>query len=172
MFYVRTQTRLYRQVSVVSYSFSRTGQRWAFARGKQIIMVTDPIADMLIRIKNAQMAHAERVLIPTSKIKSKIAQILKDAGYLADVDSKKKKGNKTEHEYLDVGLQYDAEDQGAINGIKVVSHPSRHLYIHAKDFRPVRSGYGMAVISTSKGVMTAKDARKENVGGEILFEIW
>lgn len=130
-----------------------------------------PISDMLTRIKNAQLVKAERVVVPSSKIKFQIAMILQQSGFLADIEKKKKKAYKSEHEYLDLGLRYD-NGLSAIGGIKIVSKPSRHLYTSAKDLRPVRSGHGVAVLSTSKGVMTSKEARKAGVGGEILFEIW
>lgn len=126
---------------------------------------------MLTRIKNAQQVKAERVLIPSSKAKAKIAAILKDLGFVDDVEKKKKKGRKNEHDYLDVVLRYQ-EGQGAINGIKIVSRPSRHLYIKAKEIRLIRSGHGMALISTPQGIMSSREARKNNLGGEVLFEIW
>jgi len=131
----------------------------------------DPISDMLSRIKNAQMVSADRVLVPASAVRFRIANILKEAGYLSDVAKKKKRAKKAEHDWLDLALKYD-DGQGAISGVKLVSKPSRHLYIRAKDIKLVRSGFGVAVISTSKGIMTSKEARKEGLGGEILFEIW
>ncbi|MDP2648149.1 MAG: 30S ribosomal protein S8 [Candidatus Yanofskybacteria bacterium] len=131
----------------------------------------DPISDMLTRIKNAQQVKAERVLIPSSKAKTKIGAILKDLGFIEDVEKRKKKGRKVEHDYLDVVLRYQ-EGQGVINGIKIVSRPSRHLYIKAKEIRLVRSGHGMALISTPQGIMSSREARKNNLGGEVLFEIW
>ena len=131
-----------------------------------------PIADLLIRIKNAQMIRAERVLVPSSKIKLTIVNILKDAGYVSDVSKKKKKAKKSEHEWLDIGLNYANHQEGAISGVKIVSKPSRHLYLKVEDIKPVRSGFGIAVISTSKGIMTGTQARKAKLGGELLFEIW
>ena len=126
---------------------------------------------MLIQIKNAQAVGHEQVALPFSKVKFRIAEILKSAGYLADVERKNKKGKKVEHEYLHLTLKYQ-DNQGAINGIKIVSRPSRRMYIKADDIKLVRSGYGIAVISTSKGIMNSKEARKNNLGGEILFEIY
>ena len=134
-------------------------------------MITHPISDMLVRIKIAQLAHAERVVLPSSRIKFKIATILKEAGYLATVEKKKRKAQKAEHDYLDLELKYDGS-LPAISGIKIVSRPSRHLYIKARDIKPVRSGFGIALVSTSKGVMTGQEARKQKLGGEVLFEIW
>lgn len=134
-------------------------------------IMNSPISDMLIRIKNAQAAGAERVLVPHSGIKFQIANILKEEGYLAEVSKKKHKARKAEHDWLDLELK-STDGSLTISGVKIVSKPSRHLYIAAKDIRSVRSGYGIAVLSTSKGVMTSKEARKQGVGGEILFEIW
>jgi len=131
----------------------------------------DPIANMLTQIKNAQMVAADQTVVPFSKMKWKIASILKEAGYLSRVDRKKKKAKKAEHEYLELGLKY-VDGQGAINGITIVSRPSRHMYAKSAELKPIRSGFGVAVVSTSKGIMTNKEARKEGVGGEVLFEIW
>lgn len=131
----------------------------------------DPISDMLVRIKNAQAVRSEHVVIPFSKMKFRIATILKEAGYVADVERKKRKAKKAEIEFLSLALKYDQGD-GAVHGIKIVSRPSRHMYIKAKDIKPVRSGYGMAMLSTSKGILTSSEARKAGLGGEVLFEIW
>ncbi|MEK7589233.1 MAG: 30S ribosomal protein S8 [Patescibacteria group bacterium] len=131
----------------------------------------DPIADMLSQIKNAQAVNRDHIVLPSSKIKVKIAAILKEAGYLANIEKKKKKAHKAEHDYLDVELKY-TDGQGAINGLKLISKPSRHMYVKADEIKSVRSGFGVAVISTSKGIMTSKEARKQGLGGEILFEIW
>ena len=135
-------------------------------------MVNYPIADMLIRIKNAQAVGKEQILLPFSNVKFKIAEVLKVSGLVQDVERKKKKEKKSEQEYLSIVLKYDEENQPAISGFKIVSRPSRHLYTSAKDIKQIRSGYGMAVISTSKGVMSSKEAKKHNLGGEILFEVW
>lgn len=131
----------------------------------------DPIADMMVRIKNAQLVNAEQVIMPFSRMKFQIATILRVSGYLAGVERRKRKGRTGEHEYLELGLSYQ-DGRGAIGGVKLVSKPSRHMYVKARKIKPVRSGYGMTVISTPKGVMTSSDARKQNIGGEILFEIW
>jgi small subunit ribosomal protein S8 len=131
----------------------------------------DPISDMLTRLSNAQAVRHESVLIPFSKVKFRIAQILKEAGYVGEIERKKRKAKRAELEWLDVKLKYEA-NHGAISGIRLVSRPSRHMYTKAKDIRPVRSGYGLAVVSTPKGIMSGAAARKENVGGEIMFEIW
>ena len=119
----------------------------------------DPIADMLIRIKNAQAVKGEQVIMPCAKVKFRIANILKEAGYISEVERKNKKLKKTEHEYLQLTLKY-IDNQGAFSGVKIISRPSRRMYVKAKDIKSVRSGYGLAVVSTSKGIMSSKEARK------------
>ena len=133
--------------------------------------MTDPISDMLIRIKNAQAVKHERVSIPFSRVKFKIAQILKETNFIDSVEKLAKKTKKSEFDHLDVKLKYD-DGRPGIGGIRIISRPSRHMYIKSDEIRLVRSGHGIAVISTPKGIMSSRDARKENVGGEIMFEIW
>jgi len=139
-------------------------------------MVTDPISNMLIQIKNAQAVGHEQVVLPFSKMRFRVAEILKNGGYIAEVEKKNKpartgKGEKNEHEYLYLTLKYQ-DNQSALSGIKIISRPSRRMYIKASEIKPVRSGYGLAIISTPQGVMSSKEARKKNLGGEILCEIW
>ncbi len=134
-------------------------------------MVNHPISDMLIRIKNAQAVKGEYVVMPFSKVKFKIANILKEAGYVSEVERKNKKAKKAEHEYLQLTLKYQ-DNQGTLNGIKIISRPSRKMYIKAKDIKLVRSGYGLAIISTPKGIMSSKEAKKLGLGGEIICEVW
>jgi small subunit ribosomal protein S8 len=132
----------------------------------------DPITDMLNRIKNAQAVGHERVSVPFSNVKLQIAQLLSAAGYVGEVERRTRKAKKSEVAYLDIALKYTEASEGAIAGMRVISRPSRHIYIKASQIRPVRSGYGTAVVSTSKGIMTSQDARKGGLGGEVLFEIW
>lgn len=133
--------------------------------------MTDPISDILIRIKNAQAVNHEQVLIPFSGAKLKIANILKEEGFISGVERKKKKTSKSELDCLLVTLKYSDGD-GAINGIKIISRPSRRMYIKAKEIRLVRSGQGVAVISTPEGIMSSREARKKNLGGELMFEVF
>lgn len=135
-------------------------------------MVNYPISDMLIRIKNAQAVGNENVSVPFSNMKSRIAQILCEGGFVAAVERRKKKGKKAELEYLSLTLKYGEENRPAISGFKIISKPSRHMYTGAKEIKPVRSGYGVGIISTSKGIMNSKEAKKQNLGGEMLFEVW
>ena len=144
-------------------------------------MVTDPISDMVIRIKNAQAVGHEQVSMPFSKMKLAIAMILKNAGYVSDIERKKKSvskgqglvagGKKTEHEYLIITLKYD-DSLGAISGMKMISRPSRRMYTKADEIKPIRSGHGLSIISTPKGIMNSHEAKKQRLGGEIICEIW
>ena len=127
---------------------------------------------MLIRISNAQAVGKEQVSVPFSKIKFKIGQILKDGEFVGEVEKRTKKSKKSEIDYILVTLKYDEDKKPVISGFKIISTPSRHMYVMAKDIKLVHSGYGIAVISTSKGVMSSREARKQNLGGEMLFEVW
>ena len=123
--------------------------------------------DLLPKIKNAEQAGKAHILTPFSKMDFDVAKILLAAKYIGDVQ-KKTVGNKN---YLEIALAGKSK-KGMIAGFKIVSKPSRHIYLDLKKIRPVKQGYGIAVISTSKGVMSDKDVRRNKVGGEYLFEIW
>lgn len=128
--------------------------------------MSDPIADMLTRIRNAHMALLEKVDIPHSKLKSEIARVLKREGYIADYAIEG--GTRT----LRVFLKYINGQEPVIQGIKRESKPGRRLYVGAEELPRVLSGLGIAVVSTSAGLMTDKEARKQHVGGEVLFCVW
>ena len=130
-------------------------------------MVGDPISDMLNRIKTAGAVGHENVSIPYSNVKFAIAKKLEKQGYVTDVSKKGKKVTKT----IEVGLVYD-EDMGKIKGVERVSKPSKRVYFGVKDIKQFRNGYGLFFLSTPKGILTGEDARKEQVGGEVLFKIW
>ncbi len=129
---------------------------------------SDPIADMLTRIRNAANAKFNRVDIPGSRVKSEIAKILKSEGYIRNYKFIKdgKQG------ILRLYLKYGSDQQSVIFGLERVSKPSRRVYLKSKDIRPILSGMGVSILSTSKGMMSDKSARKENIGGEILCNIW
>ncbi len=127
----------------------------------------DPISDMLIRIKNAYRAGHELVLIPFSKLKAEIARILEEKGYVSKVEKKGKKVRK----FLELTLRY-IEGRPAITDVKRISKPSRRIYVSRQELRPVRQGTGIAVVSTSRGVMSDREARKQGLGGELLCEVW
>ena len=132
------------------------------------MQITDPIADMLTRIRNAGAARHESVDVPASKMKTSIAQILLDEGYIKAfelVDN----GNQG---IIRITLKYGANRQKAITGIKRVSKPGLRVYAGAQELPKVLRGLGVAIISTSKGVMTDKQARAAHVGGEVLAFVW
>lgn len=129
-------------------------------------MVTDPISDFIIRLKNASRAGKESMSLPFSKMKFSIAEILQREGYVASVDRKSKQDGT-----LTVSLAYKA-GKSAIQDVKRISKPSRRIYFGARDVRPVLRGHGLLVLSTPAGVMTGKEAKLKRIGGEALFEIW
>lgn len=130
--------------------------------------MTDPIADMLTRIRNAIVAKHSRVDIPGSKLKIEVARILKEEGYINNYVTK---GDKPKY-MIRVFLRYDAKGTSSITHISRVSRPGRRVYVGATDIPNVLGGYGVNIISTSKGLMSGKTARQENVGGEILANVY
>ena len=131
------------------------------------MVVTDPIADMLTRIRNALTSKHADVKIPTSKVKSAIADILLEEGYIASVE----KVDEGVNSYLNITLKYGA-GRSVINGLKRVSKPGLRVYANCEELPKVLGGLGIAIISTSKGIMTDKQARNANVGGEVMAYIW
>ncbi|HPA15877.1 MAG TPA: 30S ribosomal protein S8 [Desulfobacterales bacterium] len=128
----------------------------------------DPIADMLTRIRNAGKAKFSSIDIPGSKLKTALAMVLKDEGYIKGY--KFIKDNK--QGILRVYLKYGPGQENAIYGLRRISKPSRRIYVKSKDIEPVLNGMGISILSTSKGIITDHQARKENLGGEILCNIW
>ena len=130
--------------------------------------ITDPIADMLTRIRNANSAKHEIVDIPASNMKKAIAQILLDEGYIASykVIEDDKQG------VIRVTLKYGENKSQIITGLRRVSKPGLRIYSNVEDMPKVMKGLGIAIVSTSKGIMTDKEARKQNVGGEVLAFVW
>ena len=131
--------------------------------------MTDPISDFLTRIRNGIMARHKTVVCPSSKIKVRIAQILKDEGYVQDVAEE---APPTGHKLLTVTLRYDDANAPVIEGITRISRPGLRQYVNADKLPKVRGGLGMAIVSTSRGVMTDQQARKDRVGGEVLCHVW
>lgn len=132
------------------------------------MQITDTIADMLTRIRNASSAKHDSVDVPASKVKKAIAQILLDEGYIASftVDEDGKQG------VIRIVLKYGANKSQTITGIRRVSKPGLRIYTNVEDMPKVMKGLGIAILSTSKGIMTDKQARRENVGGEVLAYVW
>ena len=131
-------------------------------------MVNDTIGDFIVRLTNAGAIKKATVSVPYSAFKMAVAEKLKDMGYIQDIEKKGKKVRKT----LDVTLKYNGAGEHVIQGVKRVSKPGRRLYKSTREIMPVRYGHGALVLSTPKGVLSDKEARKQNVGGEALFEIW
>ena len=128
------------------------------------MVVSSPIADMLTRIRNANALRYTEVAMPTSKMKVEIASILKDEGYISDY--------KVDEKTLTLSLKYGENKERVISGLRCISKPGLRVYAKAENVPYVYNGLGIAILSTSKGIMTDKSARKENVGGEVLAYIW
>ena len=131
-------------------------------------MMTDPIADMLARIRNAGSARHAQTACPTSKMKHSIANVLQEAGFVSDVRVEAREGRAV----LVIGIRYNVHGKPLIAGLKRVSKPSRRVYVGKNDIDKVRNGLGVAVLSTSKGVVSDDRARADAVGGELLCEVW
>ena len=132
------------------------------------MVVTDPIADMLTRIRNANAMKYKEVSMPVSKTKTEIARILKDEGFITDYKIRNDKPQKT----LVLTLKYTNKKERVITGLKRISKPGLRVYSGANEVPKVLNGFGIAIISTSKGIMTDKEARKESLGGEVMAYIW
>ena len=131
-------------------------------------MTTDPIADMLTRIRNANQMRYKEVEVPASKIKLEIARILKETGFISDYKVKK---NGVQY-IIVLSLKYGQNKERVITGLKRISKPVLRVYANAKEMPRVLNGLGIAIVSTSKGVMTDKEAREATLGGEVLAYIW
>jgi small subunit ribosomal protein S8 len=131
-------------------------------------MMTDPIADMLTRIRNASKAKLEKVDIPSSKLKLEIAKILKDEGYIKNLKMVKDRRQGV----IRVYLKYTDEEAPVIQGIRRVSRPGNRVYVGNDRIPKVLNGLGTAILSTPQGVQTGRQARKNNVGGEVLCHVW
>jgi len=131
-------------------------------------MMTDPIADMLTRIRNALQAKKEEVDIPSSKLKLRIAEILKEEGYIKDF----KLIQDAKQGIIRIFLKYDEYGEPVISGLKRISKPGRRIYVSKDKIPRVMRGLGIAILTTSKGVMTDREARKMGVGGEVICYVW
>lgn len=131
-------------------------------------MTTDPIADMLTRIRNANMVSHTSVEMPSSKLKVQLAKLLKEEGFITDYNEKEVGKFKV----LEITLKYDAKNKPIITKLERISKPGLRNYSKAKDLPKVLGGMGIAVVSTSKGLLTDRKARKENIGGEVLCYVY
>ncbi len=132
--------------------------------------MTDPIADMLTRIRNAARARHESVVVPWSRVKECITQVLVQEGYLHEVRRVKAKGWKGEE--LRIQLNFDKENNPVISGVKRVSRPGLRVYVGANEIPPIRKGLGINIISTPKGILVDRDAQKAKLGGELICSVW
>ncbi len=128
------------------------------------MVVTDPVADLLTRIRNANAIKKKEVSMPVSKVKTAIAKILKDEGFIEDY--------QVESGNLIMNLKYTQKKERVIKGLKRISKPGLRVYAKAEELPTVLNGLGIAIISTSKGIMTDKEARKASLGGEVMAYIW
>ena len=131
-------------------------------------MVTDPIADMLTRIRNGGRARLDVVSMPKSQLKTEIARVLHENGYIAGFGD----APDAEKPTLQVRIRYGSDDQPIIEGLQRMSRPGRRIYVNAKKIPQIRSGLGIAILSTPRGVLTDTQARTEGVGGELLAKVW
>ncbi|MFN3921928.1 MAG: 30S ribosomal protein S8 [Caldimicrobium sp.] len=131
-------------------------------------MMTDPIADMLTRINNALKSKKKTVIVPASKIKLEIVRILKEEGFIEDFKYIEEKPQPK----IEIFLKYDEQKRGVISGLRRVSKPGRRVYLGYKALPKVLDGLGIAIVSTSQGIMTDHEARKRKIGGEVICEIW
>ena len=131
-------------------------------------MFTDPISDMLTRIRNANMQKHENVAVPESKTKTAIAQILKEEGFIADFKTVKQDGINM----IEITLKFGPNGEKVIQGLKRISKPGLRVYSNASELPQVLNGLGIAIVSTSKGIVTDKQARKLNLGGEVIAYVW
>lgn len=131
-------------------------------------MMTDPIADMLTRIRNAALARHDRTEVPASRLKAAVAEILKSEGFIADVRPSEGEGPRK----LTIVLKYGRDRASAIDGIRRVSRPGRRVYVRHDRIPRVYSGLGISILSTSHGLMSDREARRLKLGGELLCEVW
>ena len=130
--------------------------------------MTDPIADMLTRIRNANMVKQEKLDIPSSNLKIEIARVLKDEGYIKNFKLLKDRKQGIVRVYL----KYSPDETRVINGLKRVSRPGNRVYVGSEEIPRIMGGLGVAILSTSRGVMVDRESRKRNIGGELLCYIW
>lgn len=130
--------------------------------------LTDPVADMLARIRNAIGARHQKVDIPASNLKVEIARILKEEGYISNFKSSEEEG----HKVIRIYLKYDNNNESAISNVARVSRPGCRVYVRRTEIPRVLGGMGINILTTPRGVMTGRQARKQGVGGEVLCEVW
>ena len=131
-------------------------------------MVTDPISDLLVRLRNGFRRHHDVVMVPASKLKHEVLRVLQAEGYIQGIEAATEDG----HPMLKVQLRYVGEGEPMITGMQRVSKPGRRVYVGTREIPRVRNGIGMVILSTSKGIMTDQSSRKAGLGGEVLCAVW
>jgi len=131
-------------------------------------MMTDPIADLLIRIQNAMSRGHATVSVPASKVKTEILRVLKSEGFIGAYEREEIDG----HPVLKIQLRYIGEGEPVITKMKRISRPGKRVYVGCRDLKQVMSGMGLSIVSTSKGLMTDQESRREGLGGEVLCQVW
>jgi small subunit ribosomal protein S8 len=131
-------------------------------------MVTDPIADLLVRIQNGAQRGHESVMVPASKLKAQVLRVLKAEGFIGEYEQASSDG----HPSLQIRLRYIHDGKSIITGMRRISKPGKRVYVGRRDIKPVMAGMGVAILSTSKGIMTDQESRKASLGGEVLCHVW
>lgn len=131
-------------------------------------MMTDPVGDMLTRIRNAGRARHRSTSCPASRLKLAVARALSAEGFVGEVST----GEQDGHPSMTIGIRYDDDGKMIVDGIRRISKPGRRVYVGVKEIPRVRNGLGVAILSTPKGVLCDRDARDEKVGGEVICEVW
>ena len=131
-------------------------------------MVTDPIADLLVRIKNAGQRGHQTIVLPASRLKAQVLRVMKAEGFVADYETTESDG----HPAISVRLRYIDDGVPVITAMHRISKPGKRVYVKRNEIKPVRAGLGVAILSTSRGVMTDQECRRAGLGGEVLCHIW
>jgi len=132
-------------------------------------MMTDPVSDLLTRMRNAARRGHDTLVVPASKLKAEILRVMKTEGYITEYE---RVTDEAGHPALRIQLRYVGEGQPMITGLRRISKPGRRVYVGRRDIKPVMGGLGLAILSTSKGVMTDHESRKAGLGGEVLCQVW
>jgi small subunit ribosomal protein S8 len=155
-------------VAAGSSAQSKNGRSKRAIEEKERMRLTDPVADMLTRIRNAISARHQKVDIPASKLKLEIARILKEEGYISNFKATEEEG----HKILRVYLKYASNNEAVISNVNRVSRPGCRVYVRRTEIPRVLGGLGINILTTPRGVMTGRQARKQGLGGELLCEVW
>jgi small subunit ribosomal protein S8 len=155
-------------VAAGSSALRKNGRSKRAIEEKERMRLTDPVADMLTRIRNAISARHQKVDIPASKLKLEIARILKEEGYVSNFKATEEEG----HKILRIYLKYSSNNEAVISNVNRVSRPGCRVYVRRTEIPRVLGGLGINILTTPRGVMTGRQARKQGLGGEVLCEVW